>query len=176
MEALPFIILLVLIILGLPIVLAIWLIVRVADARNRIGGLSQKVDWLELELLRMKRNPPAATAETKMPVVAVPSSSQPQPASENFEPTPPPPPVVPPEPVIPPGTIVPPAPVREILEPQSPLGTATPPVISSPPFIAPEPVAEMAQVSTHHHFDNTLHNRNYLFHKSYIKILVTAQA
>ena len=147
MEALPFIILLVLIILGLPIVLAIWLIVRVADARNRIGGLSQKVDWLELELLRMKRNPPAATAETKMPVVAVPSSSQPQPASENFEPTPPPPPVVPPEPVIPPGTIVPPAPVREILEPQSPLGTATPPVISSPPFIAPEPVAETAQVS-----------------------------
>ena len=71
MEALPFIILLALVILGLPIVLAIWLIVRAADARNRIGELSRKVDWLELELLRLKRNPPAATAETKTPVAAV---------------------------------------------------------------------------------------------------------
>ena len=65
MEALPFIILLVLILLGLPTVLVIWLIVRAADARNRIGELSRKVDWLEWELLRLKRNPPVATAETK---------------------------------------------------------------------------------------------------------------
>ncbi len=39
MEALPFIILLVLIVLAVPIVLAIWLVARAAEARNHIGVL-----------------------------------------------------------------------------------------------------------------------------------------
>ncbi len=146
MEALPLIILLALVILGLPIVLGIWLIVRAADARNRVGELSRKVDRLELELLRLKRNPPAATAETKTPVAAVPGS-QPQPASENVEPTLPSPPVVPPEPVIPPEPNVSPELIRKIPEPQMPPAAATPPVISTPPFVAPAPVAETSQVS-----------------------------
>jgi uncharacterized membrane protein len=136
MEAMPFIILLVLVILGVPIAIAIWLIVRTTDARNRIGELSRKVDWLELELLRLKRNPPAAPAETKTPVAAVPSP-QPQPA----------PPVVPPEPVIPPEPIVPPELIYKIHKTQAPPATAPSSMLSPPPFIAPEPVAETAQAS-----------------------------
>ena len=91
MEALPFIILLALVILALPIVLAIWLFVRVADARNRIGELSRKVDWLEQELLRLKRYPPAVTAETKKSTTVVQPATPPQPAPEDFSSVPPPP-------------------------------------------------------------------------------------
>jgi len=146
MEALPFIILLVLLILAFPIVLAIWLITRATDARNRIGELSGKVDWLEQELLRLKRNPSAATTESKRPVAAVQPAAQPQPAQGNFESLPPPL-VVPPQPVILPEPIRPPTPIRVILESQTPSAATTPSVISPPPFIPPEPVTETARVS-----------------------------
>ena len=55
MEALPFIILLVLVILAVPIVLAIWLIVRATEARNHIGDLSRRVHTLEMEILRLRQ-------------------------------------------------------------------------------------------------------------------------
>ena len=124
MEALPIIILLVL------IALAIWLIGRAAEARQQIGELWQKVDRLELELLRLKRNPPAATAQTKTPVAAVPPpQSQPVP------------PVIPAEPIVPPELIY------KIHKPQAPPATASPSVLSPPPFVAPEAGAKAAQAS-----------------------------
>ena len=141
MEALPFIILLALVLLGLLVVFAIWLIVRATEARNHIGDLSRRVHTLEMETLRLRQErerAPAPPVETKMPTADVPAAAQHQKE---------PPPVVPPEPVIPPEPIVPPEPVREILESQTRPAIARPPVISPPPFIAPEPVAEMAQVS-----------------------------
>ena len=78
MEALPFIILLVLVFLALPIALAIWLIARAADARHRIGELSRNVDRLEMELpfapeTRIRRAAPLA--ETKSANVAAAPSS-----------------------------------------------------------------------------------------------------
>ena len=66
MEALPFIILLV---LGVPIALAIWLIVRAVSAQNRIEELSRRVDELQIEVVRLKTQappPPMKTAAEKM--------------------------------------------------------------------------------------------------------------
>src|SRR5689334_2196474 len=105
METLPIIVLLVLIILALPIALAIWLIVRAADARDRISELSRRVGTLEVESLRLRqeRERNAATAdEIKTPAAAVAPmpAAQSQTAPETVKTAPPP--IIPPEPVIPP--------------------------------------------------------------------------
>ena len=135
MEALPFIILLVLIILGLPVALIIWLIVRAAGAQNRIEQLARRVDELELRILRLTNLKPAAREETEKP-------------APDFEPaTLPPRKTEPPPPDVPPETIFPTEPIREFLEPQMPPTAAMPPAFSPPPFIPREPVAETAQVS-----------------------------
>lgn len=137
MEALPIVILLVLVVLALPVALAIWLIARAADARGRIEELSRKMSWLEAELSRLKRNPPAASPETQMP------AAQPRTPPENLESAPP---VVPPEPVLPPEPIIPPEPAGEIIEPQVPPVAAPPPIIPIPPPIFSPPAAEAARV------------------------------
>ena len=62
MDALPFVILLVLVVLALPVALGIWLIVRAADARNRIEELTRRVDELQLQVhaARAIPDPPRA--------------------------------------------------------------------------------------------------------------------
>jgi uncharacterized membrane protein len=56
----PGIILVVLVILGIPIALAIWLMVRAVSAKNRIEELSRRLDELRLEVFRLKKEPPPA--------------------------------------------------------------------------------------------------------------------
>ncbi len=51
----PGIALVVLVILGIPIALAIWLIVRAVSAGNRIEELSRRVGTLEMETLRLRQ-------------------------------------------------------------------------------------------------------------------------
>jgi uncharacterized membrane protein len=63
-SALPLIILLV---LGVPLALAIWLIVRAVSARNRIDELARRVDDLQIQLIRLTtQKPPAVAPETKI--------------------------------------------------------------------------------------------------------------
>ena len=138
MDALPFIILVALILLALPIILAIWLIMRASEARNRIEELAGRLDRVELELLSVRRHSPDAPADFKKPAEANPLQAKPQPVRESFESAPPP--VIPPEPVVPPEPIG--------IVPQSAASSpaATPPPIPPQPF-APKPATESTQFS-----------------------------
>ena len=110
-SALPLIILLV---LGVPLALAIWLIVRAVSARNRIDELARRVDDLQIQLIRLTtQKPPVVAPETKTtaltpvePAMNVPVESVP------FRPTPEikvslPPPVPPLRPLTPPKPALP---------------------------------------------------------------------
>jgi len=58
----------VLLILGIPLALAIWLIARAVESNRRIEALSRRVDGMELELDRLKHEPwpaPPAPAEPR---------------------------------------------------------------------------------------------------------------
>src|SRR6185295_20150487 len=59
---------LVLLILGVPACLAIWLIVRAIQSSGRIEELSRRIQHLEIEIVRLREqptSPPAAPAETE---------------------------------------------------------------------------------------------------------------
>ena len=43
-------------ILGVPIALTVWLIVRAVSARNRIEELARRLNELESEIIRLKRD------------------------------------------------------------------------------------------------------------------------
>jgi type II secretory pathway pseudopilin PulG len=90
----PGIILVVLIILGIPIALAIWLIVRAISAQNRIKELSDRLVALESEMIRLKRE-----KEPPKPVESAPAPA-PQPKMITPPPVAAPPPIVTPQPVI----------------------------------------------------------------------------
>ena len=74
----------ILLVLGVPVCVGIWLIVRAVSARSQIEELSRRVDDLQLELLKMQRLGPAApkTTEEKiagfMPAPAPAPKSQPE--------------------------------------------------------------------------------------------------
>jgi uncharacterized membrane protein len=101
----PGIILVVLIILGIPVALAIWLIVRAISAKNRIEELSDRLIALESEIIRLKRE-----KEPPQPVKPVPAP-QPQiiatPPAALSKPTVAPQPVVSPQlpPVVTPSSL-----------------------------------------------------------------------
>lgn len=141
MDALPFIILVALVVLALPVILAIWLIMRAADARKRIEDLLGRMDRLELELLNLKRNPPATPAGIQGDEMVRPGT-KPQPVQESFESAAPP--VIPPEPVVPPEPFVQPEPIGIVLQSTAP--AATPPPISPQP-LAQEPATGSTQFS-----------------------------
>ena len=103
------VILVVFLVLGIPLALAIWLIVRAVAARNRIDELTRRVGALESELFQLRKGrEPAATgpapvpAPTPSPAPPVrPPTAQPEPATvappvlktaAAAPPTPPPPP------------------------------------------------------------------------------------
>jgi hypothetical protein len=116
----PGIALVVLVILGIPIALAIWLIVRVISSKNRIEELSHRLGKLESEIFRLKRE-----KESPKPFESTPA---PQPK------------IITPAPIAPPQPAITPQPV--ISPPRSPV--ATPPPISvaaaipkSPPVFEP---------------------------------------
>jgi uncharacterized membrane protein len=102
----PGIVLVVLVILGIPIALAIWLIVRAVSTNHRIEGLSDRLVALESEIIRLKgKNESPKPAEptpapqpkiiTPPPVAEAQPTATPQPVVSEQRPTavPPPPPI-----------------------------------------------------------------------------------
>jgi uncharacterized membrane protein len=124
----PTIALIILVVFGVPIALAIWLIMRAADAKNRIEELSRRLGELESQIFQLKRErgvPPAAPAQqpppppvglAPQPEAIVPKITIPQPEARLVPPVRPSPAVTP-EPI--PRTMAPPPPVK-------PLSPATP--------------------------------------------------
>jgi uncharacterized membrane protein len=91
----PGIALVALVILGIPIALAIWLIVRAVNAKSRIEELSHRLGELESEFSRLKRE-----KESPKPFESSPATTPPQPKIVTPAPVAPPPPAVTPQPVI----------------------------------------------------------------------------
>src|SRR5882757_5966072 len=127
--------LIVVLIVGAPIVLAIWLIVRAVSAKNRIEELTQRVDDLQSQVLRLTHRPPTASQTTEgtspafTPAVlsARKTYTEPvtTPSSIPAEPETMVPPVIAPPPIIPPLT----------------------PTAFPEPDLSPEPVLENAAIS-----------------------------
>lgn len=130
MEALPLIILLV---VGVPLALAIWLIVRAVNAKNRIEELARRVDDLQIQVVRLtNQTPPPAAAKTAAEKLA-----------QHFEPA-----TLPPvrseeikKPAAPAKIPAEDAPFVPAFEPQIPLAAKTEPV-APPPIAAPPRPAE----------------------------------
>jgi cbb3-type cytochrome oxidase subunit 3 len=114
--------LIVLAVLGVPIALAVWLIVRAVQAKGRIEELSFRLSDLEVEISRLKREP-----EPVKPAAPAPEpESVPQVRMMAAQPPPPPP-----------TTVTAPKPVAA----QKPQPVVTPPPVSLPPPPRPPPVA-----------------------------------
>ena len=64
-------------VIGGPIVLAVWLIVRSANARDRAEELSRRLDHLEMELFRLKQEVAAAASDSAPAAPAVPRARAP---------------------------------------------------------------------------------------------------
>jgi hypothetical protein len=109
--------LIVLIVIGVPLALAVWLIVRAVSAKNRIDELSRRIGMIESELDRLRQS--QEHKKTK-PAEAAPAP-QPKPAA--------PAPVAPPKPTVVPQPIIPPE---------------APPVVA-PPFLPPKPEPVLAK-------------------------------
>jgi hypothetical protein len=114
----PIIVLVVLVVLGIPLALAIWLIVRAVSARNRLEELSRRLGALEMEIFQLKRGREAAKlAETA-----------PTPAPQRA--------IIAPLPVEPPKPIVVPSPVAASKPPPA---MAPPPIPAAPVPPLPKP-------------------------------------
>ena len=110
----PTIALIVLVVLGIPLALAVWLIVRAINAKNHIEELSRRIGTLEAEWFRLRQS-----HEREM---AGPSEATPGPQPKPVAPVP----VAPPKPMVVPQPIV---------QPEIPPAVTPPPL---PPM--PEPV------------------------------------
>src|SRR5579862_1772576 len=140
--------LIILLIVGVPIFLAIWLVVRAAQAGSKLETLFRRIEALEVELQRLKERPPAAP--TRAPET---QPLKPEPAStleyilqqrELKRPKPPEPPITPPAqpPPLPPQ----PAPVfQPPPRPEPVLAQSTPPQAESPPVAEPVTFAPSPQ-------------------------------
>jgi len=121
----PGIALVVLVILGIPIALAIWLVVRAVNANRRLEELSFRLGELESEIFRLKRE-----MDSPKPLHSSPATAPPQPK------------IVPPAPVAPPQPAATPQPVISLpsppvaTPPPIPVAAATP---KSPPAFEPSP-------------------------------------
>ena len=69
--------LIIVLVIGVPIVLAIWLIVRAVSAENRIEELTRRLSKLEFEVSRLKKDAPSAPAAASGTAPAAPVTSQP---------------------------------------------------------------------------------------------------
>jgi len=94
MEMIPIIVLAV---LGIPFALAVWLVVRAVNARNRVEELFFRVNELESEISRLKRGRESAPPVAPVPVPPVKMAAPPA--------TPSPKPVLTPKPIIAPPLI-----------------------------------------------------------------------
>ena len=124
----PVIALVVLVVFGIPLALAVWLIVRAISAQNRIEGLSRRIDTIESELSRLRQ-----AREPEMTKGAAMSALETTPGA--------PVPAAPPETVVVPPSLLPPK-----ASPPEPIAVGlpiSPPSVSPPPLPAtpkPEPV------------------------------------
>jgi hypothetical protein len=126
MEMIPVV---VLVVLGVPIVLAVWLIVRAVQARGHIEELSFRLSELEAEVIRLKQEPakPFEPAPKPMPAPVA--------ATIKVAEVPPIPPV--PKPVAAPKPVVPPQPPLIV----APLPVSAAPTPPRPAAAAPRPTA-----------------------------------
>ena len=85
MDAMPAVLLVLLLVLGVPLGVGIWLIVRAVQARGRIEELTVRLSELETEIIRLKRERVSAPAAGAAPV--------PMPEAKAAVPSPAPPPV-----------------------------------------------------------------------------------
>jgi hypothetical protein len=124
-----------LLIFGVPLVLAIWLIVRAVGAKSEIDQLSRRLGSLERELFLLKREreasaPPAPAPQPEIIAAQTPSPPKPE-TTETIEAAVPPEPVAP-EPIRP---LIPPLAPSPAAVLQSALEQDTPP--EPPPIIEP---------------------------------------
>jgi uncharacterized membrane protein len=114
MEWIPVV---VLVVLGIPVGLAIWLIARAIQAGHRLEELTHRLGELEMEVFRLKREkepaPPAKSSPVPQPETAAPPQVLPQPR---------------------PAIVPPPLPVFQKPEP---MPEAPPPVMEAPRRTAP---------------------------------------
>ncbi|MGH7992270.1 MAG: DUF2339 domain-containing protein, partial [Limisphaerales bacterium] len=122
----PVIALVVLVVFGIPLALAVWLIVRAVTAKSRIEELARRLGALELEVFQLKRG--------REPVV--PAKTAPEPRTEIVTP----PPVQPAEPIVPPLPVSPASPPMAVPPPMpAPIASPEPPpVFESPREFAPK--------------------------------------
>ena len=126
MEMIPVV---VLVVLGIPIVLAVWLIVRAVQARGHIEELSFRLSELEAEVIRLKQEPAKRSEPAPKPMPA------PVAATIKVAEVPPIPPV--PKPVAAPKPVVPPQPPPLV----APLPISAAPTPPRPAAAAPRPTA-----------------------------------
>jgi hypothetical protein len=123
----------VLVVLGVPIALAIWLIARANEARRRMDELARHLGTLELEILRLKREKESAPATEAAPAVQSEVAAAPStvaPPTFTLPAVPPPPPVVAPQRVVKPLPSFikpPPIPPAEPIPPERPSPILIPP-------------------------------------------------
>jgi hypothetical protein len=127
------VVLVVLLVLGVPLCLGIWLIVRAVQAKGRIEELSFRLSELEAEIIRLKRDQPST--KPAEPVSVSKPASVPVAATIKTAAVPPIPPL--PKPAAAPGPAVPPQPPPVVVPPPMP-ATAPPPRLAPP---APRPTA-----------------------------------
>ncbi|HSY10363.1 MAG TPA: DUF2339 domain-containing protein, partial [Candidatus Dormibacteraeota bacterium] len=122
----PGIALVVLAVFGIPIALAIWLIVRAVSAKNRIEELSYRLGELESEIIRLKRErespKPVEPALAPQPKIITPAPAAPPYPAVTPQPviSPPRPPVATPPPIFVATAIPKPPPVFEPPRPPAP--------------------------------------------------------
>jgi uncharacterized membrane protein len=130
------IVLVVLLVLGVPTALAIWLVARALGASNSIEELSRRLQSLESEISRLKREKEAAKPEATRPVAAAAA-----PSPETITPVPgvPPKPTVIPELIVSQSATAKAGTTSSAARPATPLASALPPVPTTPdlPPIAP---------------------------------------
>jgi uncharacterized membrane protein len=142
----------VLVVFGIPIALAVWLIVRAVQARGRIEELSFRLSELEAEVIRLKREPaksfepapkpaPAPAAATIRVAEVPPIPPLPKPVAAPKPVVPPQPPPVSAMPTPPGPGIVPESPVEEIAPGVWGIPTAAAAALSKPePEVFKQPV------------------------------------
>ena len=123
--------LIILLVLGIPLVLAIWLIVRVVDARKSIEELSRRLGTLESEMFRLRKTRETTPTGPAAAPVAQPVSNAPFPAA-----APKPDPAIPKLPVEPAPLVPPP------LVPAAARHSGPPPL--PPTIAAPSPAASLS--------------------------------
>ena len=131
--------LVVLLLIGLPVGLVIWLVVRAVSARDRMEDLTRRLDELQVQVVKLQNAPPPAPKSLEEKISAFMPATLP-PRKEDSEKSAAAPPEIPPatEPV-PPPPFIPQMPVPPGAQEIAPgvFGEANIPPATPPPFVPP---------------------------------------